>query len=81
MTFTTRTGAIRWYVRLAPSRDLRFGETARDVLMWSVFPYTHRDSAGEPVPTQSPTFFASRGAAIALGRRMARMTYGTGGSK
>ena len=81
MTFTTRPGLIRWYVRLAPSRDPKFGETARDVLMWSVFPYTRRDKTGEPIPTQTPTFFASRTAAIALGRRMARMTYGLGGRK
>ena len=46
---------MRWLVHRAPARQPRFGETARDVLAWTVQPYVtlgdgSRQFLKQPVP-------------------------------
>lgn len=74
---------IRWLVRQVQIRQLRFGETRRDVLRWTVVPYIgypgghRRFYAGDP---EDGPHFRTLPNAIDYARRQCVQRYGRSAS-
>lgn len=67
---------LRWMVRREHIQPTRFGER-REGIAWAVIPYVGRTKDGRLVGGFTPTYFATRTAALAFAHRQQRMTYGT----
>lgn len=64
-------GLLRFMVRLEHARPSRFGERAREGLVWTVTPYTGRAAHGRLLGGFIPTPHTSRSRALNYARRLA----------
>lgn len=64
-------GLLRFMVRLEHARPSRFGEPAREGLVWTVAPYTGRAADGRLLGNFIPTSHSSRSRALNHARRLA----------
>lgn len=68
---------LRWMVRREHIRPSRFGER-REGIAWAVTPYLARTRDGRLIGGFTPTYFATRTAALAFAHRQQRMHYQKG---